>query len=75
MTKKEFMTKHSLNEIDYKNLVRYEETRANGEMSMFEYIYIMKKYNINGGFKLADWIQSGDNYEEFKGVLENERNK
>ncbi len=75
MTKKEFMKKYQLTKLDYRNLERYEETRKSGVMNMFEYLYLMKKYNINGGYKLADWIQSGNNYEDFMRVLKNERNK
>ena len=75
MTKKEFMKKHRLTAMDYKNLVRYEDTRKSGDMNMNEYLYIMKKYNINGGYKLATWIQSGTNYEEFLSTLGKEKEK
>ena len=75
MTKKEFMKKHRLTAMDYKNLVRYEDTRKSGVMNMFEYIHLMKKYNANGGSKLADWILTDDNYEEFLSTLGKEIEK
>ncbi len=73
MEKQEFMKKHGLTEMDYKNLVRYEDTRKSGVMNMFEYLAMMEVNNINGGKRLADWICSGTNYKEFKEVLKNER--
>ena len=69
MTKNEFMKKHRMTAMDYKNLVRYEDTRKSGVMNMFEYIHLMKKYNANGGKRLADWILTDDNYEEFLSTL------
>ena len=69
MTKQEFLDKHELSELDYRNLIRYKEAIKTGKMNMNEYLYIMKKYNINGGYKLATWIQSGNNYEEFLSTL------
>jgi hypothetical protein len=73
MTKNEFMKKHRMTAIDYKNLVRYEDTRKSGVMNMNEYIHLMKKYNANGGSKLADWIVKGGNYEEFLSTLGKEK--
>ncbi len=72
MTKQEFMAKHDFNDLDFRNLERYEQVRANGVMNMFEYLSMMKVHNLNGGSKLASWIQSGTNYAEFMEVLENE---
>ena len=74
MTKQEFMRKHDFNELDFRNLKRYEQVRTNGVMNMFEYLELMKAHNLNGGEKLATWISSGTNYAEFREVLENERN-
>lgn len=72
MTKQEFMAKHNFNDLDFRNLKRYEQVRALGEMNMFDYLRMMREHNLNGGSKLADWIISGTNYEEFMEVLENE---
>ena len=44
MIKDEFMKKYGLTEKDYRNLVRYEETRKSGVMNMFEYLYLMKRH-------------------------------
>ena len=74
MTKKEFMRKHDFNELDFRNLKRYEQVRTNGVMNMLEYLGLMKAHNLNGGSKLASWILAGTNYVEFMEVLENERN-
>ncbi len=74
MTSKEaFMAKHDFNDLDFRNLKRYEQVRSNGEMNMFEYLGMMKAHNLNGGSKLASWILAGTNYVEFMKVLENER--
>lgn len=75
MTKQEFMAKHNFNDLDLRNLKRYEQVRALGEMNMYEYLRMMSVHNLNGGSKLANWIISGTNYSEFMEVLENERNK
>lgn len=72
MTKQEFMKKHNLTEQDWRNLLRYEQVKQSGTMNMFEYLGIMKKYNANGGTKLAEFIMEGNNYAEFMEVLENE---
>ncbi len=72
MTKQEFMAKHDLNDLDFRNLKRYEQVREHGKMNMFEYLGMMKVHNLNGGSKLATWIISGTNYAEFMEVLENE---
>jgi len=69
MTKQEFLKKHELSELDFRNLKRYEETRKSGDMNMNEYLYIMKKYNINGGERLATWIVKEGNYAEFLSTL------
>ncbi len=69
MTKKEFLEKHDFNDLDFRNLKRYEQVRANGEMNMFEYLALMKAHNLNGGEKLATWISSGTNYNEFLEVI------
>ena len=63
--KNEFMKKYGLTEMDYKNLVRYEDTRKSGVMNMFEYLYLMKRHGINGGAKLAALITEGGFYTEF----------
>lgn len=72
MTKEQFLEKHELSELDFRNLKRYEEVRQSGTMNMFEYLTMMKVHNLNGGSKLASWIISGNNYAEFMEVLENE---
>ena len=73
MNKQEFLKKHSFTDLDYRNLKRYEKAREQGEINMNEYLYIMKKYGINGGYKLATWILSGNNYEEFLSTLGKEK--
>lgn len=60
-----FMKKYGLTEMDYKNLLRYENTRQSGVMNMFEYLCLMKKHGVNGGAKLADLILEGRFYSEF----------
>lgn len=67
------MTKHNFNDLDFRNLKRYEQVRERGGMNMFEYLELMKVHNINGGKKLANWILTGTNYAEFIGVLKNEK--
>lgn len=71
MTKQEFMAKHDFNDLDFRNLQRYEQVRARGGMNMFEYLATMKAHNLNGGSKLASWIISGTNYNEFLEVIKN----
>ncbi len=73
MTKQEFMAKHNFNDLDFRNLKRYEQVRQGGTMNMFEYLEMMKVHNLNGGSRLASWILSGNNYAEFMEVLENEQ--
>lgn len=70
MTKQVFLKKHSFSEADFNNLVRYENTRLKGKVNMFEYITLMIKFNVNGGERLARWIQQHDNYAELQEVLE-----
>ena len=65
MTKEQFLEKHSLTEADYRNLVRFEKTRQHGKMSMFDYLELMTKFEVNGGKKLANWIIADNNYKEF----------
>ena len=65
MIKTNFMTKHNLDERDWNNLVRFEKTRKGGKINMFEYIAMMRCYNINGGERLAKMITEDDFYEEF----------
>lgn len=71
MTKEKLLEKHELSELDYRNLVRYEQARHSGFVNMFEYMGLMEKHNLNGGKKLAHWIRESNNYEEFLGTLEN----
>lgn len=73
MTKQEFLEKHSFTDLDYRNLIRYEEVRSDGEINMFGYLWQMREYNINGGKRLSDWIISGNNYEEFLSTLKKEK--
>lgn len=75
MTKQEFMVKHDFNDLDFKNLQRYEKMRLDGSYNMFEYLSMMKNYNMNGGEKLATWIMTDDNYEDFLSVIENKEKK
>lgn len=69
MKKQEFLTKHNLTDIDYRNLIRFEEVRQSGIYNMYEYLSFMSKNNINGGTKLANWIMEDNNYEEFLETL------
>lgn len=69
MKKEQFLEKHDLTERDYKNLIRYDEVRQSGGMNMFEYISLMRNFNVNGGEKLAQWIMFDNNYGEFLEVL------
>lgn len=69
MTKEQFLEKHKLSELDWRNLIRYEEARKTGKMNMFEYINFMQEFNINGGKRLAQWIMVFENYKEFLEVL------
>lgn len=70
MTKQDFLKKHNFSEADFNNLVRYENTSSKGEVNMFEYITLMIKFNVNGGERLASWIQEYGNYAELQEVLE-----
>ena len=69
MTKEQFLEKHKLSELDWRNLIRYEEARKGGKMNMFEYLNIMREFNANGGKRLAQWITVFENYKEFLEVL------
>lgn len=73
MTKQEFMAKHDFNDLDYRNLIRYEEVRRSGIFNMYEYLELMKRINLNGGKRLADWIEKAGNYEEFLSTLGKEK--
>lgn len=75
MTKEQFMQKHNLTVGDFKNLQRYEKMRLDGSYNMFEYLGMMRKYNMNGGDKIADWIMTDDNYAVFLSVIENKEKK
>ncbi len=67
-----FMKKHGLTEMDYKNLLRDEDTRKSGVMNMFEYLYLMKRHGVNGGVKLANLITEGGFYSEFLETVKGE---
>lgn len=69
MRKEQFLEKHELSELDWRNLIRYEEARKTGKMNMFEYLNIMREFNANGGKRLAQWIMVFENYKEFLEVL------
>ena len=69
MTKEQFLEKHKLSELDWRNLIRYEEARKTGKMNMFEYLNVMREFNANGGKRLAQWIMVFENYKEFLEVL------
>lgn len=69
MTKDEFLKKHNLTEADYRNLKRFEEVRSSGIYNVYEYITLMIKFNVNGGERLARWIQQSGNYAELQEVL------
>lgn len=79
MTKQEFLEKHGMTEMDYRNLIRYERSyriwKNGGSINMFNYVWQMKKYNINGGKRLSDWIVKAGNYEEFLSTLGKEEIK
>ena len=68
MKREQFLERHELNELDYRNLIRYEEARKGG-MNMFEYINFMQEFNINGGKRLARWILINNNYLDFLETL------
>ena len=72
MTKEQFLEKHELSELDYRNLIRYEEARKTGKMNMFEYLNFMSEFNVNGGKRLARWIFTNGNYFDFLEVLNDE---
>ena len=69
MTKEQFLEKHNLTERDYNNLIRYEEVRKNSGINMYEYIRLMRNFNVNGGERLAQWIIFKNNYAEFLEML------
>ena len=69
MTKEQFLEKHKLSELDWRNLIRYDEARKTGKMNMFEYLNIMREFIANGGKRLAQWIMVFENYKEFLEVL------
>lgn len=71
--KEEFLKKHSFTDLDYRNLIRYEEARRSDIFNMYEYLEVMITYNLNGGKRLADWILKAGNYEEFLRTLEKEK--
>ena len=57
--KQEFLKKHSFTDLDYRNLIRFEEARKDVSIG---YVWQMREYNINGGKRLADWIAKAGNY-------------
>ena len=69
MTKEQFLEKHDFNDLDFRNLIRYEEARKTGIMNMFDYLNLMQEFNINGGKRLARWIMVFENYKDFLEVL------
>ena len=69
MTKEQFLEKHELSELDYRNLIRYEQAKKTGKMNMFEYLNFMREFNVNGGKKLARWILTNNNYSDFLETL------
>ena len=71
MTKEQFLTKHKLDDADFRNLIRYEEVRQSGRYNMYDYMGAMIELNFNGGKRLVDWIREGNNYEEFLEVIHN----
>lgn len=73
MTKEQFLEKHKLSELDWRNLIRYEEARKTGIMNMFDYLNLMQEFNINGGKRLARWILTSDNYFDFLETLKEKR--
>lgn len=75
MTKQEFIEKHDFSDLDFRNLVRYERVKELGQMNMFEYLTMMSELDINGGNRLASWICSGTNYNEFLEVIKNKEIK
>ncbi len=72
MTKEQFLEKHKLSELDWRNLIRFEVAKKGGKMNMFEYLNLMRTFDINGGKKLADWLLNNDNYYDFLEVLNDE---
>lgn len=72
MSKEQFLEKHNLTEADYRNLVRFEKARRTGKVNMFSYLEMMSKFEVNGGKKIADWIQAGNNYEHFLEIYNEE---
>ena len=70
MRKYEFLKKHNLTEMDYRNLQKFEDVRQSGIYNMYEYFGIMVKNNLNGGEKMVDFIKKDDNYGDFLETLE-----
>ena len=59
MTKQEFMAKHDFNDLDFRNLQRYDQVRARGEMNMFELNYRTRYFLITGldnGIEIEPYI-------------------
>lgn len=71
MNKKQFLEKYNLDDLDYRNLVRYEEVRQSGEYNMFLFLYFMERNNSNGGKVMADFIRK--HYDDFLSTLKKER--
>lgn len=65
MTINDFMSKHNLTDVDFKNLLRYERVRQGYTYDLKEYESMMITMNSNGGKRLLNWINTDDNYEEF----------
>lgn len=70
MKKEKFLKKHNLTEQDYKDLLMYEEVRQSGKIKVIDYISFMRTFDVNGGEKLARWIVTVNNYEQFLATLE-----
>lgn len=73
MDKEQFLRKHNLTELDWRNLIRFEKVRLSGLYNMYDYLVLMTELNTNGGKRLATWIQQHDNYDEFLDVLDSGR--
>ena len=75
MKKDEFLKKHDLTEVDYRNLQRFESVRKSGIYNMYEYFGLMIRNNLNGGEKMVNFITKNDNYGDFLKTLEKEKEK
>lgn len=68
MIKEKFLKKYKLNELDYRNVIRFEKTKILGSMNMTDYLVMMVEMDINGGKRIADLIMDEKFYNEFLNI-------